>query len=62
MIRSIFSCVKNTFEPNLYFARNLQISSVLLKDDRKWTYKSLPTLDEGTLGERVVDLDYMIDK
>ncbi|KFB41317.1 AGAP003644-PA-like protein [Anopheles sinensis] len=43
--------------------RNIHRSAMLCKvEDRKAMLASLPTKDEGTVGERSIDIDSMIDK
>lgn len=47
---------------NVLGVRNLSLTAARLREveDRKEMLKSLPTKDEGTAGEKVLDIDTMI--
>lgn len=62
----IINIVKNLYNRNVFFnnSNSIATSAVNNRDvvDRKEMLRSLPALDEGTIGETGVDIDSMFRK
>lgn len=57
--------VKSLYNLNIFnYIRNISLTAIQYRDviDRKEMLRSLPTTDEGTVGEKAMDIDSMVRK
>ncbi|KAI4467600.1 40s ribosomal protein s14/30s ribosomal protein s11 [Holotrichia oblita] len=62
LISSFRKILLNEYVHNTINIRNITITTTQCRevDDRKEMYRSLPTMDEGTAGEKAADIDALI--
>lgn len=64
LISSFRKILINEYTHNKINLRNISVTTRQCRevDDRKEMYRSLPTMDEGTAGEKAADIDALINQ